>query len=72
MLDWTKAFDRIDPTAMKTALLRFGLPEEMMDMIDAMEEPLDEVLLSSVVEAHGKKPVVRSLEWARSIPSFVL
>ena len=32
-LDWAKAFDRVCPTALSTALLRFGLPSEMVDMV---------------------------------------
>ena len=33
LLDWAKAFDRIDPAAMHHALLRFGVPQQMVDMI---------------------------------------
>ena len=35
LLDWAKAFDRIDPAAMYHALLRFGVPPQMVDMISA-------------------------------------
>ena len=33
MLDWAKAFDRVKIDCMCNALLRFGLPEDMVEMI---------------------------------------
>ena len=33
MLDWAKAFDRINPAAMCRALRRFGLPPDMVEMM---------------------------------------
>ena len=36
MLDWAKAFDRLRPDSMRVALLRFGLPTEICDMISAI------------------------------------
>jgi len=36
LLDWRKAFDRIAPQAMIQALRRFGLPEPILQMIDAI------------------------------------
>ena len=36
LLDWSKAFDRIDPGAMQVALRRFGLPEPYIDMVTAV------------------------------------
>jgi hypothetical protein len=33
LLDWAKAFDRIDPAAMVVALTRFGLPEGVVHMV---------------------------------------
>ena len=36
MLDWAKAFDRLHPRNLCKALLRFGVPSEMCDMIAAI------------------------------------
>ena len=36
MLDWAKAFDRIKPDAMMTALRRFGVPGPILDMISSI------------------------------------
>ena len=36
LLDWAKAFDRIKPDCMCAALRRFGLPVEMVDMIQSI------------------------------------
>lgn len=33
LLDWAKAFDRLKPYCMCDALGRFGVPDEMVDMI---------------------------------------
>ena len=32
-LDWSKAFDKVDPLALIEALRRFGIPEKMVKMI---------------------------------------
>ena len=32
-MDWAKAFDKVNPKALLTALSRFGVPDEMVDMI---------------------------------------
>ena len=34
--DWAKAFDSISPASLMRALLRFGLPRHLVDMIGAM------------------------------------
>eukprot|EP00959_Pyramimonas_sp_CCMP1952_P361171 7563944-Pyramimonas_sp.AAC.1 len=36
LLDWSEAFDRVDPAAMHVALARFGLPDQYLAMISAM------------------------------------
>ena len=36
LLDWSKAFDRVSPTAMLHALRRFGIPEKIVGMISAI------------------------------------
>ena len=36
MLDWAKAFDRVKPASMSSALSRFGLPEDMCEMISSI------------------------------------
>ena len=36
LLDWRKAFDRVCPKAMIVALRRFGLPEEMLQLVDSI------------------------------------
>ena len=36
LLDWTKAFDRIDANAMRTALIRFGLPPNFVSMVGSI------------------------------------
>ena len=36
MLDWAKAFDRVKPASLCRALLRFGFPADMCDMISAI------------------------------------
>ena len=38
MLDWAKAFDRINPAAMCRALRRFGLPPDMVEMVRSIYE----------------------------------
>ena len=36
MLDWAKAFDRLKPEALCRALLRFGLPQDFVNMISGI------------------------------------
>ena len=38
LLDWSKAFDKILPSAMLEALLRFGLPPDYVTMVAAIYE----------------------------------
>ena len=35
-LDWAKAFDSISPSAMRISLVRFGVPQPMVDVISAI------------------------------------
>ena len=35
-LDWRKAFDSINPTSLVDALRRFGLPQQLLDMISSL------------------------------------
>ena len=35
-LDWAKAFDSVSPDALATALKRFGIPQELVQMISAI------------------------------------
>jgi hypothetical protein len=36
LLDWSKAFDRIDPAALQIALARFGIPRAYCDMVKSI------------------------------------
>ena len=36
LLDWSKAFDRIDSTALMVALKRFGIPQPFVRMVEAI------------------------------------
>ena len=33
-LDWAKAFDSLDPSALNRALVRFGIPRPFVDMVN--------------------------------------
>ena len=35
-LDWAKAFDSVSPKALATALVRFGIPGDFVDMVRAI------------------------------------
>ena len=35
-LDWAKAFDSLDPSALKRALVRFGIPRPFVDMVNGI------------------------------------
>ena len=43
-MDWKQAFDSVDHTALKTTLQRFGVPEDMQQLINSIySDPTFEV-----------------------------